>query len=117
MEVDKYAQAVYEPTLGSNEKGECFLVQCMNHHELTKISLDLGQKYHEPSNYPAVIGAIESLDGTKCKPVCISQDSYELMQKSDWIEPIIISYARYKKIFKGIELDQMELYETLGMKL
>ncbi len=114
--IDEYGVEVYVPTPGSSEKGECFIVQCMNHYELTKMALNLEQKYHEPNNYPAVIGAIESLDRTKCKPICMSQDSYEFMPKSDWIEPTIISFAYYKKIFEGIDFDQMELYETLGMK-
>ena len=114
--IDEHDVKEYIPTPGSSEKGKCFIVQCMNHYELTKMALDLDQEYHEPNNYPAVIGAIESLDGTKCKPVCMSQDSYEFMPKSDWIEPLIISFRYYKKIFEGIDLDQMELYESLGMK-
>ena len=115
-QVDKYAQAVYAPALGSNEEGECFLVQCMNHYQLDKMALELDQEYYEPNNYPAVIGAMESLDRTRCKPICMSEDSYEFMQKSDWMDPTIISYDRYLKIFEGVDLDQMQLYDALGMK-
>ena len=117
MEVDKYAQASYEPTLGSSKEGECFLVQCMNHYELTKMVLELEQEYFEPNNYPAVIGAIEKRDGSACRPICMSENSFEFMQRSEWKDPTIISYARYIKIFEGVDLNQMELYETLGMKI
>jgi len=114
--IDIVKESDYVPTLGANQKGECFLVQCMNQDELIDMSKELGQEYYEPNSYPAVIGAMEKHDDSSCKPVCMSRDSYEFMHKSEWTEPVIITYAHYKQIFEDVDIDQMQLYETLGMK-
>ena len=115
--IDVEKESDYVPTLGVNQKGECFLVQCMNQDELIDMSRELKQEYHEPNRYPAVIGAREKLDGSACRPICMSKETYYWMNNTEWTEPVIITYARYKKIFEGVDLDQMQLYEKLGMKI
>jgi len=114
--VDQYEKSVYKPVAGSLKEGECFLVQCRDMDQLMEMSSELDQHFSEPNSYPAIIGAMETLDGSTCKPMCMSKDSYFFMDKSAWKDSVIISYEYYKVIFKDVDLNQLELYSTLGME-
>ena len=114
--VDQYEKSMYKPVAGSLKKGECFLVQCKDMDQLMEMSSELDQNFCEPNSYPAIIGAMEMLDSSACKPICMSKDSYFFMDKSAWKDSVIISYEYYKEIFKDVCIDQLELYATLGME-